>query len=82
LRRADGSGWLSAMPLFRRPDGKLARGVPATRRIMPYMMRGRNESMVYFEQRIDLGKTLPFVVQPLADRPATHEPGTGTAGYL
>lgn len=30
----------------------------------------------------DLRKTLPFVVQPLADRPATHEPGTGTAGYL
>ena len=29
-----------------------------------------------------LGKTLPFSVQALADRPATHEPGTGTAGYL
>ena len=51
------------MPLFRRPDGKIARGLPATRRIMPYMMRGRNESMVFFEQRIDLGKTLPFIEQ-------------------
>ena len=29
-----------------------------------------------------LSKTLPFSVQALADRPATHEPGTGTAGYL
>lgn len=49
------------MPLFRRPDGKLAQGIPATRRIMPYLMRGRNESLVYFEQRLDLGKTLPFL---------------------
>jgi len=29
-----------------------------------------------------LGKTLPFRVQALAGRPATLEPGTGTAGYL
>jgi hypothetical protein len=30
-----------------------------------------------------LGKTLPFRVQALADRPATNEAGTtGTAGYL
>jgi hypothetical protein len=29
-----------------------------------------------------LGKTLPFRVQALADRPAAHESGTGTAGYL
>lgn len=49
------------MPLFRRPDGKVAQGVPATRRIMPYLMRGRNESLVYFEQRLDLDKTLPFL---------------------
>ncbi len=49
------------MPLFRRSDGKVAKGVPATRRIMPYLMRGRNESLVYFEQRLDLEKTLPFL---------------------
>jgi hypothetical protein len=27
-------------------------------------------------------KTLPFHVQPLAERPSGQEPGTGTAGYL
>ena len=57
------------MPLFRRPDGKLARGLPATRRIMPYMMKGRNESMVFFEQQLDLTKTMPFI----AGWNATHE---------
>jgi hypothetical protein len=41
------------MPLFRRFDGDLARDVPATRRIMPFLMRTRTESAVYFEQRID-----------------------------
>jgi hypothetical protein len=41
------------MPLFRRFDGDLARDVPATRRIMPFLMRTRTESAVYFEQRVD-----------------------------
>jgi 2-oxoacid dehydrogenases acyltransferase (catalytic domain) len=31
------------------------------RRVMPYLMRGRNESVVYFEQEHDLTKTLPFI---------------------
>jgi hypothetical protein len=35
------------MPLFRRPDGDLVRRESAVRRIMPYLMRGRNESAVY-----------------------------------
>jgi pyruvate/2-oxoglutarate dehydrogenase complex dihydrolipoamide acyltransferase (E2) component len=37
------------MPLFRRPDGDLARGELPMRRIMPYLMRGRNESIVFQE---------------------------------
>ncbi|MET0894308.1 MAG: hypothetical protein ABWY80_00480, partial [Acidimicrobiia bacterium] len=37
---------------WRRPDGDLVRGLPPTKRIMPYMMRGRNESAVYFDQKI------------------------------
>lgn len=35
------------MPLFRRPDGDLVRRESAVRRIMPYLMRRRNESAVY-----------------------------------
>lgn len=41
----------------RRPDGALARDVPPYRQIMPYLMRGRNESAVYFEQHLDLART-------------------------
>lgn len=49
------------MAIFRRPDGKLSTDVPASRRIMPFIMRTRTESAVYFEQQIDLTKTLPFI---------------------
>lgn len=37
------------MPLFARSDGDLVRGEAPVRRIMPYLMRGRNESCVYQE---------------------------------
>lgn len=47
--------------MVRRFDGKPARDVPAYRRIVPFLMRGRNESAVYFEQRIDLTNTLPWL---------------------
>lgn len=40
---------LTPMPLFRRGDGDLVRGEGAVRRIMPYLMRGRNESAVFHE---------------------------------
>jgi len=47
--------------LFTRPDGKPCPDVAPTRRIMPFIMRGRNESAVFFEQQIDLTRTLPFI---------------------
>jgi hypothetical protein len=37
------------MPLFSRSDGDLVRGEDPVRRIMPYLMRRRNESCVYQE---------------------------------
>ena len=46
---------------FRRPDGELVRDLPATKRIMPYVMRGRNESAFYFEQQISLHKTDAYI---------------------
>jgi hypothetical protein len=45
------------MPLFRRPDGKRVRDVPAIRAIMPYLMRRRNESAVYHDTAYDIGET-------------------------
>ncbi|MFO0551536.1 MAG: 2-oxo acid dehydrogenase subunit E2 [Polyangiaceae bacterium] len=37
------------MPLFRRSDGDVIDGLPLVRRIMPFLMRGRNESVVYHD---------------------------------
>ncbi|MFO0658460.1 MAG: hypothetical protein U0165_01305 [Polyangiaceae bacterium] len=47
--------------LFSRPDGVLANDVPPFRRIMPFIMRTRNESAVYFEQELDLTQTIAFI---------------------
>jgi len=47
------------MPLFRRSDGDLVLGEAPVRRIMPYLMRGRNESCVYQESvyRVSAART-------------------------
>jgi hypothetical protein len=39
---------------WRRPDGDLVRDLPPTKGIVPYLMRGRNESAVYFEQQVSM----------------------------
>jgi hypothetical protein len=36
---------------------------PPYRRMMGFLMRGRNESAVYFEQHIDLSRTLPWIAE-------------------
>ncbi len=62
------------MPLFRRPDGELVRDNSNVRKMMPYLMRGRNESAVYHEQLFDLTKTRPWLRawnRAHADAPAT-----------
>ncbi len=49
------------MPLFKRPDGDLIRGVAPVRAIMPYIMRSRNESVIYHEAVYDISKTRAFL---------------------
>jgi hypothetical protein len=44
----------------RRRDGTLAK-VPPYRRMMPFLMRGRNEAIVFFEQQLDMSRTLPWL---------------------
>ena len=46
---------------WRRADGDLVKDGTDLRRIMPYVMRTRNASTVYFEQRIDVRKAEQFV---------------------
>lgn len=45
------------MPLFRRHDGDLVRDATPMRRIMPYLMRGRNEAIVYNDTVFDIEQT-------------------------
>ena len=49
------------MPLQWRPDGDYLRNLPRARRIMPFIMRKRNESIVFFEQKLDTSRTLTFL---------------------
>lgn len=46
---------------FSRADGTLAKDVPAYRRIMPFLMRGKNESAAYFEQEIAVERAQAFI---------------------
>lgn len=48
------------MALRRRPDGVAAERVPLVRRFMPFIMRRRNESLVWFEQDVEVDRALGF----------------------
>jgi len=45
------------MPLFRRSDGDPVPDVPPIRAVMPYIMRGRNESAVFHDSLHEIGTT-------------------------
>jgi hypothetical protein len=52
----------------RRRDGTLAKVAPY-RRMMPFLMRGRNEAIVFFEQQLDMSRAQPW----LAEWNRTHD---------
>jgi hypothetical protein len=66
------------MPLFRRSDGVLLKDLSPERRIMPYLMPGRNESAVYHEQTYDISKTRQW----LRDFNRASPPQTATMFHL
>lgn len=49
------------MPLRWRPDGDYLADLPHTRRVMPLIMRNRNESTVYYEQDLDVEHTWEYL---------------------
>lgn len=51
------------MPLFRRPDGDLVRTETAVRSILPYVMRGRNESAIYHQETYDITRARAWLRQ-------------------
>jgi hypothetical protein len=56
------------MAIGDRSDGIRLRKLPGFRKIFPYLMRTRNESVVYFSKRLKVGKTLAWLEKANADR--------------
>ena len=44
------------MPLFRRPDGDLIKNLDPVRKMMPFLMRGRNESIIFQQTEWDVSR--------------------------
>ncbi|NQV30971.1 MAG: 2-oxo acid dehydrogenase subunit E2 [Candidatus Marinimicrobia bacterium] len=49
------------MPFWWRPDGTYVKNLKNTRKIMPFLMHGRAESTVYYEQHLEVEKAWNFV---------------------
>jgi hypothetical protein len=67
-------------PLLGPHDGRRV-AVHPYRRMMTFLMRGRNESAVYFEQRLDLTRTLSWLAEHNA-RAASPARGRATLFHL
>src|SRR5579871_5544722 len=57
------------MPLFRRSDGDLVTDISDVRRMMPYVMRGRNESIVFHAMELKIAKALAWIREYNRNRP-------------
>ncbi|MDX2022006.1 MAG: hypothetical protein SF187_17345 [Deltaproteobacteria bacterium] len=51
------------MPLFARSDGELVHTETPVRSILPYVMRGRNESAIYHQETYDITRTRSWLRQ-------------------
>src|SRR5262245_48181567 len=65
------------MPLFRRPDGTVIKDESETRRMMPFIMRRRNESIIYHQGTYEVAsaqkwlKEYNHAAQAAGEQPAT-----------
>lgn len=57
------------MAFRQRRDGRLVDDLPALRRVIPYLMPTRTESLVYFPQRIEVDGLLAWLAEANAGRP-------------
>jgi hypothetical protein len=60
------------MLFFDRSDGRRARDRKSLNGIMPYLMRGRNESAIYFSKDLDVENAVRYVHQKNAEAGARH----------
>jgi hypothetical protein len=56
------------MPLIKRNDGIYLRKLPGFRKIFPFLMRTRTESVIYYSQRVRLRGTLAWLEKANAGR--------------
>lgn len=61
------------MPLKKRVDGTYLNNLHAFRRMIPYLMKTRTESILFYKVSMDLTKTLPFLEKINADRIAEEK---------
>lgn len=49
------------MPIVKRRDGNLVKGLPAFTKIMPYLMPTRTEAIIYYQQDYDVTEALAYI---------------------
>ena len=54
---------MSHKPIFSRPDGTYLRKIDPFMRFIPFVMKGRNESAVYFKQQVDVTALKAYINQ-------------------
>jgi hypothetical protein len=60
------------MPLFRRSDGDLLTDLSDVRRMMPYLMPGRNESIVYHAMQVKISTASAWIREYNRNRPRSE----------
>ena len=56
------------MPIKKRSDGVYLRKLPGFRKMFPFLMPTRTESVIYYSQRVRLGGTLAWLEKTNAGR--------------
>lgn len=68
-------------PLFRRSDGFYLKNIDPFMRFFPYVMKGRNESAIYFRQQIDVTALKAYLNERNRQAAATGSGGKATLFY-
>jgi pyruvate/2-oxoglutarate dehydrogenase complex dihydrolipoamide acyltransferase (E2) component len=71
---------MSKKSFFSRPDGKYLRDIDPFMRFFPFMMKGRNDSAVYFKQQVDVTALRAYI--NAQNREAASESGDGVMSTL
>lgn len=67
---------MARKPIFSRPDGRYLKNIDPFMRFFPFLMKGRNESAIYFTQEIDITQLKTYLHEKnrLVDRKSRSTP--------